>query len=214
MTVPLAARLRVATKDLHQAVERAGVMRRLLRGQLPRADYGALLRNLHAVYRALEPALARHAGHPQLQPVHHPQLARTAALAADLQALHGPGWADDLPLQPAAAAYAEHLVKLAEQRPGLLAAHAYVRYLGDLSGGQVLAAIVSRSLQLAPGQAVSFYDFGPAEQVAALARGLRQGLDHIARDEADADALVDEACSAFERHRQLFEQLDRPLALH
>ena len=214
MTVPLAARLRVATKDLHHAVERAGVMRSLLRGQLPRAGYLALLRNLHAIYAALEAALDRHATHPQLQPLHQPRLSRAASLAHDLQALHGPGWADACPLLPAAQAYAAHLQQLADSQPGLLAAHAYVRYLGDLSGGQMLATIVARALQLAPAEAVAFYDFGPPEQVADLARALRQGLDHIARDEPEADALVAEACAAFERHRQLFEELDRPPALH
>lgn len=214
MSVPLAARLRAATKPLHQAVERAGVMRSLLRGQLPRSGYLALLRNLHALYQALEPALARHAGHPTLQPLHQPLLARSAALAQDLLVLHGPGWAHELPLQPAAQDYAAHLQQLAASRPGLLGAHAYVRYLGDLSGGQMLAGIVARSLQLPPGEGVSFYDFGPPAQVAALAAALRQGLDLIARDEPEAAALVDEACAAFERHRQLFEQLEQPLELH
>lgn len=211
MTVPLAARLRAATKDLHHAVERAGVMRSLLRGQLSRGGYLALLRNLHAIYLALEPALERHARHPQLQALHQPRLARAPALAQDLLVMHGPGWADDLPLQPAADAYASHLRQLADSQPALLAAHAYVRYLGDLSGGQMLATLVMRPPQQVPADAVAFYDFGSPDQVAGLALALRQGLDHIARDETEAEAVVTEACAAFERHRQLFEQLDRPL---
>jgi heme oxygenase (biliverdin-producing, ferredoxin) len=213
MTIPLAARLRAATKDLHHAVERAGMMPSLLRGRLPRADYLLLLRSLHAIYQALEAGLERHAVHPGLQPLWQPALARGPALAQDLEALHGPGWALALAVQPAACDYAAHLQRLAASRPALLAAHAYVRYLGDLSGGQVLARIVSQSLQLPAGQGVAFYDFGPAERVAALGQALRQGLDRIAGDEAEAAAVVDEACSAFGRHRELFEQLDRPLAL-
>ena len=43
MTVSLAARLRVATQDLHAAVERAGAMGSLLKGRLSRAGYLALL---------------------------------------------------------------------------------------------------------------------------------------------------------------------------
>jgi heme oxygenase len=61
---------------------------------------------------------------------------------------------------------------------------------------------------------VSFYDFGPPEQVAAVAGAFRDGLDRIAPDEAAAQLLVDEACAAFARHRELFEQLERPLAVH
>lgn len=214
MSVPLAERLRIATRDLHRRVERAGLMPALLRGRLPRADYLALLRNLHALYEALEAGLLRHAAHPQLVPLPLRPLARAGALAADLELLHGPGWAQALPLCAAADAYAARLLQLADQQPALLAAHAYVRYLGDLNGGQVLARLVGQGLQLPPGQGVAFYDFGPAEQVAAQVAAFRRGLDHIAPDEAAAQALVDEACGAFERHRELFEQLERPAELH
>lgn len=214
MTVPLAERLRTATRELHRSVERAGLMPALLRGQLPRADYLLLLRNLHALYEALESGLARHADHPQLAPLQLPALARAGALAADLDALHGAGWAPALPLCAATRAYVDRLRLLADHRPPLLAAHAYVRYLGDLNGGQVLARLVGQGLQLAPGQGVAFYDFGAAEQVAACSRAFRAGLDGIAPDEAAAQALVDEACDAFVRHRELFEQLQRPTAVH
>lgn len=214
MTVPLAERLRTATRDLHRSVERAGPMPALLRGRLPRAGYLALLRNLHPLYEALESGLVRHAAHPQLSPLQLPPLARAGALAADLDALHGPGWARVLPLCAAAQDYVEHLRLLADRQPALLAAHAYVRYLGDLHGGQVLARLVGQGLQLPAGQGVSFYDFGGAERVAARVHAFRLGLDAIAPDEAAAQALVDEACGAFERHRELFEQLERPAELH
>ena len=214
MTVPLGARLRTATHELHRAVERAGLMPVLLRGQLPLAGYLALLRNLQAIYAALEAGLVRHHGHPQLAPLALAGLARAPALAADLESLHGPGWAHELPLCGAAQAYVDRLQQLTDGQPALLAAHAYVRYLGDLNGGQLLARRVGGALHLAPGQGLAFYDFGSDEQVAAQARALRAGLDVIAPDEPAAQALVDEACSAFERHRELFEQLAPPVALH
>jgi len=214
MTVPLAARLRTATHELHRAVERAGLMPALLRGQLPLAGYLALLRNLQAIYAALEAGLARHAAHPQLAPLALDGLARAPALVADLEALHGTGWAHELPVCKAGQAYVDRLQRLADCQPGLLAAHAYVRYLGDLNGGQVLARRVGLALQLAPGRGLAFYDFGPAERAAARAQALRAGLDVIAPDEAAAQALVEEACAAFGHHRELFEQLERPTFVH
>lgn len=207
MTFPLADRLRQATRTLHTEVERAGLMRTLLRGELPLAGYAALLRSLHAIYAPLEEGLARHAAHPQLAPLWQPALARAATLAGDLERLAGPAWAAQLAPAPAALAYAERLRHLDAAEPALLAAHAYVRYLGDLSGGQMLARVVARSLGAAAEGAVAFYDFGGAAQVARLGAALRGGLDRIARSETQAQALVDEACAAFERHRVLFEEL-------
>ena len=117
--------------------------------------------------------------------------------------LHGEGWAAEIPVRPAAADCAQRLVG----QPERLVAHAYVRYLGDLSGGQMLLRVVASGLQLPLGEGVRFYDFGSAETVALLSRDFRRSLDQLADDEDLARALVDEAVDAFARHRRLFEQL-------
>jgi heme oxygenase len=205
----LAERLRAETRELHAVTERAGIMPALLRGQLDRHSYCLLLRNLHAIYAALEPALARHAAHPQLGPVVFPALFRQAALADDLTALYGSAWADDLALQPAAQRYVQRLHAIEVAAPALLAAHAYVRSLGDLSGGQLLRRIVAESLGLSrDGSAgTRFYDFGPAADVARHLAAFRAGLNALPVDADQADAIVAEAKAAFERHAQLFVQL-------
>ncbi len=210
MNLPLADRLRDATRPLHVEVERAGIMVPLLRGQVSRAAYAALLRNLHAIYDELESGLRQHAAHPGIAPVFDPRLMRAEALTADLEHLHGPRWKGELPLAPAGEAYARHLRELASARPATLAAHVYVRYLGDLSGGQVLKRVVRDCFGLAPGHATAFYEFGPAADVRTLAQDLRRGLDRLAADDSAAQAIVDEACAAFRRHKDLFMQLEPP----
>ncbi len=203
----LAARLRRATRALHTEVERSAPMQQLLRSRMQRADYCRLLRSLHVVYTALEEGLARQAAHPVLAALPLSGLARAGALAEDLGLLHGPGWAQALPPVPEALAYAAHLRRLADDAPGRLAAHAYVRYLGDLNGGQALARIVGRSLGLAPGQGVAFYDFGGLAVMQPAIAAFHRGLDACALDEATAQAIVDEAVAGFERHRRLFDEL-------
>jgi heme oxygenase len=214
MGVHLATRLREATRELHVQVERAGVMRQLLGGRLDRPGYCRLLRNLHAIYQALEAGLRRHAGHPGLAPVFNERLFRTDRLHADLNALHGPRWAEHITIARTARAYVERLHSLADHDPALLAAHAYVRYLGDLSGGQVLAGIVAEGVAPDPATGRCFFDFGTAAEVAVLACDFRAGLDRVAADEAIAARVVDEARSAFERHGRLFEELAAAPAAH
>lgn len=205
MAILIATRLRDATSALHTEVERAGVMRQLLRGQLELIGYCRLLRNLHAVYAALEAGLLQHASERGLAVLRCEPLFRSDALAKDLNFLHGADWTDAIPLTLAATQYAEHLHALAARAPPLLGAHAYVRYLGDLSGGQMLTRVVARSLGLQSEQGLHFYDFGNAEAVVKLANQFRLGLDSMADNEANAQALVDEACAAFARHKTLFE---------
>jgi heme oxygenase len=197
--------LRAATWPLHAAVERTGVMRYILAGQFERGLYLRLLRNLAAVYSALEPLLARHAAHPWLAAIRDPALLRTAALSADLRDLGGD---PDAPLAAATGAYIGRLDALDREAPHLLVAHAYVRYLGDLSGGQTLRRTVARTLGLAGSTGLHFYDFGDADAVAALSRAFRQGLASIPAEGQAAEELVAEAKRAFELHAKLFRELD------
>jgi heme oxygenase len=200
-----AERLRADTRLLHAEVERAGIMPRLLRGELGRAGYCALLRNLHEIYRLLEDALRRNASLPQLAPVVLPALFRAEALGEDLGALHGPGW-PHLPLVPATQAYAARLRDVERDAAALLLAHAYVRYLGDLSGGQIVRRIVGASLGLADGAGLRFYDFGDGPRRQRLADDLRRGIDSACAPAA-LEPLVAEAQLAFRLHARLFEQL-------
>ena len=207
LSTSLAERLKNETRTLHTQAERSVFMGVLLRGKMAPAAYCALLRNLHAIYAVMEPALARHAAHPLIAPVFAPPLARTQALAADLDALHGPGWHAALAVQPSGTQYVLRLQQIEADEPELLLAHAYVRYLGDLSGGQMLSRIVAQSMQLPAGQGTAFYDFGNASETTRLTHAFRDGLQAVAVGEIGVDAIVAEACSAFQRHQALFEEL-------
>ena len=111
------------------------------------------------------------------------------------------------PLARATRQYVERLHELSAAKPSLLVAHAYVRYLGDLNGGQALRRVVARSLGLAGSTGTLFYDFGDSATQQRLVQRFRAGLETVAAQLKDTHALTDEALSAFERHEQLFEEL-------
>lgn len=204
----LSDRLRVATRAAHTEAERGPMMQRLLSGHLPLADYCCLLRQLQAIYAALENALSEQIGDPQVARVCPSTLWRSAALAEDLTYLG----TREQPvvsglLAAATLAYVSRLQQLALQDPLCLLAHAYVRYLGDLYGGQMLGQRLRQQHGLTEGRGTRFYEFGDAAQVKALIVEFRAALDALTLSPAQADALVAEACEAFERHAQIFEQL-------
>lgn len=198
MPSTLTGRLREATRGLHSAAERAGVMPRLLRGELPLPRYVALLHQLQALYDALEAALQQHQHRPGSLPW-LPALARGAALRADLQHLD-PGGTPRLvaPMQD----YVAHLARLAQDPTAPLAAHAYVRYLGDLAGGRVLHRVVARAYGLQDA-GLRFYAFDT--DTAQLGLALRAALDALPA--GHHGAIVAEAQAAFRRHVDLFEAL-------
>jgi heme oxygenase len=201
----LSQQLKAATAAMHRRAERSVFMARLLHGEIERAQYVALLHNLQALYAALEGALLRHADHPAVAPVALPALWRSRAIAADLHFL-AEGAALP-PLTPAMQQYVQRLRSLQACAPALLVAHAYVRYLGDLNGGQALRRVVARSLALAGDGGTRFYDFGGGDASKRLAQRFRDGLAALAPHWPDPHPLIDEAVDAFDRHCRLFEEL-------
>jgi heme oxygenase len=184
-------------------------MRRLLRGQVTRPAYVALLRELASIYDALEGQLDRHRTHPLVEPFDIDALRRSPALHRDLAALDArETTAPDRAATgcDATRAYVRRLRDVGASDPARLVAHAYVRYLGDLSGGQILAGIVRRALALDDGVGTAFHDFAPHD-AELLKRRFRTTLDALPLDAATADALVDEALRAFALHEALFVQL-------
>jgi heme oxygenase (biliverdin-producing, ferredoxin) len=205
--LPLVERLRSGTAAMHRRVERSTFMSRLLHGEIECGSYIGLLCNLRAVYGALEAALLRQSANPAVAPVVLPELFRCRALDLDIRTL-AKAPADFNPaLRPAAAQYVERLDELEVTAPALLVAHAYVRYLGDLNGGQALHRIVARRLGLQGGAGTMFYDFGDDAARRQLIGRFRNGLAAVEAQTPDVDAIVAEAVSAFERHEAMFEQL-------
>ncbi|HEY6894320.1 MAG TPA: biliverdin-producing heme oxygenase [Rhodanobacteraceae bacterium] len=203
----LAAKLRAGTRELHRVAERSGIMRTLLQGRLDRWQYALLLRNLREIYATLEAAIARQGDAASaVSSLDAPLLARTAALDADLIALLGADATSALPIAEATSAYVARLREIERTQPRLLAAHAYVRYLGDLNGGRVLCDVVQKAFALDDVAGTRFYRFDGRHD--ELAENLRRGLDALPIDDADANAIVQEAHASFLRHIALFEELE------
>lgn len=197
----LAARLRRATAQAHERIERTGVIAELIDGTISPAAYVRLLRSLVPIYAALEAGLRRHRRLPAIAPAVFPALFRHGALVDDLRVLAGPGWAADVTPVAEAEEYRRHLHALSDRQPQALLAHAYVRYLGDLSGGVLIARSVGARFGLTPGRGLAFYAFTRAGT--PTARQFRAALDACPMNEADAAAIEAEALHAFERHERL-----------
>ena len=200
----LAAVLKAETGALHSLTERSGAMADLLRGRLSLHDYCVMLRNLQPIYAVLEAGLDEHAEDARLW---RPELRRLHALEQDLDQLHAGDWRSELIVAPTAGLYVTRLTALIHKEPLLLLAHAYVRYLGDLSGGQMLSGLIRRQYGRDCHTGTAFYAFGEPSHVDALKRDFRDGLDALTLMPTQRAAFVEEAREAFRLHQRLFEEL-------
>lgn len=199
----LAFLLRDATHAWHIRAERSGIVRDMLRRRIDRHAYALWLRNLFPVYARLEQSLARLRDEPVVGWFAQPTLFRVAALEADMTGLDGPDWSSRLALLPASRAYAERIAVVAQGDGIRLIAHAYVRYLGDLSGGRILRRLLARTPGLDEAT-LNFYTFPDIPDPEAFKGDYRDALDRAGRELAESpeliQSLLDEAVRAFEHN--------------
>jgi heme oxygenase len=208
MSSNLATKLREGTKKAHTMAENVGFVKCFLKGVVEKNSYRKLVSNLYFVYSAMEEEMERHEAHPILSKIYFKQLNRKKTLEQDLSFYYGSNWREQVAPSPAAQAYVQHIHQVSASEPELLIAHSYTRYLGDLSGGQILKKIAQRSMNLSEGQGTAFYEFKDIPDEKAFKANYRQVLDELPIDEATADRIVDEANATFGMNMKLFQELE------
>ena len=186
----------------HHQAEGMEFSRALLEGRATPLQLAGLLRALLPAYTLLEqeaPDLATALGATNIP---WSDLARRHALEHDLKQLAA------LPATPASAAAAsglEQVKLLARQAPHRLIAHVYVRYGGDLSGGQQLGGQANAILSRHGLSALKFWSF--EQEIPALKKALHDGFEQMDLSEAEEEELLDEAVAAFKLTQKLLAEL-------
>lgn len=208
MSVNLATQLREGTKKSHTMAENVGFVKCFLKGTVEKTSYRKLAANLYFVYSAIEEEMERNKNHPVVSKIYFPILNRKENLEKDLQYYFGNDWRAEVEPSAAARAYIARIREISATSPELLVAHSYTRYLGDLSGGQILKGIAQRGMNLPEGSGTNFYEFKDIPDEKAFKTTYRQAMDDLPIDQATADRIVQEANDAFGMNMKMFMELE------
>lgn len=208
----LSARLRDATRDEHERTESSPFVVALMGGRLDRRAYAALLGQSYLFYAVLEEAGDRWRGDAVVGPFVSDALMRRDALEADLAWLSGPDWRADLAPLPATQRYVDRLRQVCFSSRSAFVAHHYTRYLGDLSGGQIIRSKL-RSIYGLTGDGVRFYVFDGIAKPKVFKDGYRALIDGVPWDTGERANLVAEANEAFRLNRGVFDDLGKALGV-
>ncbi|UVE94980.1 heme oxygenase (biliverdin-producing) [Dietzia sp. B32] len=203
LSAPLSKALHDSTMAAHDQAENASFITRLMSGEGTVNGLVALLRQSLPVYEALEGACRAAGEDPRLASILDPRLDRTDALRADLQAHAALGRTSDL-VVPAVTAYVDEL-RACTSDPAALIGHHYVRYLGDLSGGQIIKTMVRRHYGVEEG--LSFYEF-EIDKPKVYKDEYRAALDALPLSETDRESALAAATRAFDLNHQIFLDLE------
>jgi heme oxygenase (biliverdin-producing, ferredoxin) len=206
---PLSKRLYEETKSVHEQIESMDFILALRNLKLSQKEYAQYLADLKVIYEALENGLEDNQELPAIKAVYDPKINRVQKLEADLRSFES----ENLKPTEAAKEYAEHLQNLSKQAPAYLLAHAYVRYLGDLSGGRMMKKYIE---QLFPGEHTAFYNFDELLGDNAIGakyvdykNAWKRNLDHLNFTENEKASLVEEAKKGFIYAGNLFNSYSK-----
>ncbi len=202
----LTAVMAAQTQGLHRQAEKSGIIADILRGRVEAQGYALLLRNLLPAYRTMERAIMRLRDRPALRAFARKEIFRGNAIEQDLTEIVGEDWPERLSLLDAGADYATCVEQAATGDGSPLIAHAYVRYFGDLSGGQTIKSVLKNTLGLAD-KALTFYAFAGVDDPSGLRERIRAVVDGDAAVMHDHGQIVEEAAAAFQCNIRLSNQV-------
>jgi heme oxygenase len=212
MTSNLTIQLREGTSKSHSMAENVSFVKSFLGGVIDKNSYSHMLANLYFVYLSLEEAMEKNKTNEFIKPIYFPELNRTESLKKDLTFYYGEDWASNLSPSEATKLYIDRIIDVSEKRPDLLIAHAYTRYLGDLSGGQILKKIAQRAMNLQSTQGLAFYEFDQIRDEQKFKQDYKLALDSLPVDAQLSRQIVAEANVAFSLNMKLFQELETSFA--
>ena len=200
--------LKEGTSKSHNAAENTKFVSQFLKGVLNPEEYCKLLSDFYYVYDTMETRI-QESKDPLVRVLQqwNVQLFRTAFIQRDLRYYYGPMWREKQIPTEACNKYCYRINEIAEKDPYLLIAHHYTRYIGDLSGGQILKGIAKKALNPPEGEGLHFYDFPRIEDAKAFKTEYRSTLDNLDLTREQKDALVEEANYAFKLNMDMFNEM-------
>jgi heme oxygenase len=212
MTNNLATQLREGTSKSHSMAENVSFVKSFLGGVIDKESYRKLVSNLYFVYSAMEEEMEKNKENIYIKPIYFTELNRRKNLELDLEHYYGPNWKSLIRISEATASYVERIKSISMERPELLVAHAYTRYLGDLSGGQLLKKIAQRAMNLSDGKGLAFYEFDAVADEQEFKQNYKKALDSLPLDSNLAENIVAEANVSFTMNMKMFQELETSFA--
>uniref|UniRef100_A0A8D2D7G0 Heme oxygenase 1 n=1 Tax=Sciurus vulgaris TaxID=55149 RepID=A0A8D2D7G0_SCIVU len=183
-----------ALTEGHTQAENGQFMRNFQKVQVTQKGFKLAMASLYHVYAALEEEI------------------EAAALEQDMAFWYWPPWQEEIPYSPATQRYVGRLWQVGRSEPELLVAHACTRYLGDLSGGQVLKKIAQKVLDLpSSGEGLAFFTFPNIASATKFKQLYRSRMNTLEMTPEVRWRVLEEAKIAFLICIQLSEELQELL---
>lgn len=195
------------TRKSHSMAENSAFVTGFFKGVSNKDTFAKLVKSLYFVYEAMEATLES-SDESRVVALDYPNLRRTKSLENDMEYFYGADWKKTATPSSATKEYCEHIRKVGKDKPFLLVAHQYTRYLGDLFGGQMMGGMAKKSLNLEKNQGTAFYNFESIPNTRTFITEWYVTLNALDFTEVQRQELVDEANLVFRLNIGIFNELE------
>nr|YP_009391873.1 Heme oxygenase [Acrosorium ciliolatum]ARW60017.1 Heme oxygenase [Acrosorium ciliolatum] len=211
MSTNLAQQLREGTTKSHSMAENVSFVKSFLGGVVDKKSYRKLVANFFFVYVAIEEEIEKNKNHIAIKSIYFPELYRRSNLVEDLEYYYGLDWSNQVEPSLATQIYVDRIHNVGSHQPELLIAHAYTRYMGDLSGGQILKKIAQNAMNLPSDLGTSFYNFKSIDDDKLFKDLYRDSLNNIPLNDQQIEQIIAEANISFNLNMKMFQELNSNL---
>jgi heme oxygenase len=185
-------RLRSSTQAIHEIVENSNFMKDLLSGSLQKSRYVLYLIALWPIYNSLESELSFRKSN-LITSFYDKRLNRKDRVYDNIALLKSDEKINDELLKEVNF-YAYQIQKSSDIQ---LIANQYIRYMGDMAGGQAIKSIMKRSYNFAD-EELSFYDFDIEEGIKKYRDSYKDKINRLIATEEDQNEFVSSVLDAYE----------------
>lgn len=195
----LTAELKQATAEAHRRVEKNRLVQKILAGSISDQLLRKYLTALLPVYNHLESALSQLAEGSRFSGLYDERLCRYRAIVNDLGNIDEKNISEN--------SLSQWVQRAIKENEFSLVAICYVRYLGDLNGGQILLRSIEKSDAISSETGLSFFRFESIPDMKEFISAYRSKINRLELTAAGRRQVIACAVEFFNRHDDLFNQI-------
>ena len=198
--------IRENTKDLHAMAESSGFIKRLFDGNASKETYAEYLYNLYFIYKTIEEEMDNNKDNEAVKLFIYEELRRRVAIEKDLEMLLGEKMKAMKPLK-STEVFVNRLKEISINKPELLIAHAYTRYLADLFGGRQMFSIMEKHYDMKK-QSLNYHIFDNIKDLRSFVGIYHNKLNELNLSEGMEDKFLNEVNLTYLFNVNISEELE------
>lgn len=197
------------TALLHSATENTGYIKKILNGTATVQGYAEYIYNLERMYRAIEESLDENKDTKIVKPFVTKELYRSERMRKDLDFLLKNN-SDSIKLLASTEACVARIKEVSKNKPELIIAYAYTRFLADLFGGRTFLSILSKDYKISD-EGLNYYQFPDIKNFKEYVMKYHNMLGEINLSDDMKTEFINEVSNAYVYNAAISNELDAKL---